>query len=561
MAEVIFFDGGASPSFGWLSNYSKHSFRCKEGLHWTTVEHYFQAQKFYGDAGHMEAIRMASSAKEAKQLGQSREHRLREGYEGMKDEIMLQALRLKFAAHPDLKRRLLGTKGSYLAEYSEKDQYWGTLRDFSGKNRLGELLMQLRQELGGNAAPPKPSSTSEMAAVTAATATTLPATSASRSVPVARPAGDVEKSYEAAVIVMPPKEQWAQIQAIRQKYDKAFVRWMPHINLLFPFVAEGAFSPAMEERLRLALGQLEPFDVELAGFSTFEHSRSNVMFCQPVTTPNKKALHELYDTLIGVFPGCAADRPYHPHLTVGQFAKNQCDHKMSEFSSSWKPIRWTCDRIEIIRRAGSTPFEITKTVGLGAAANSDVSLHSEMEETLRSRLLLWLHKMNGQNQLPRTTEKLANAIANMSFVSYKATAELLYQELLEDGYVSVDSSGGAIVHSVAANNYRSEYSTVGQSYHYHGMGSTNLHSTEASSTQLVLPTRLELTAMAKDRSIRWVGGLRGFTGNAKSFFNQLKHMCTFKVLLEARDVVTYLVDSNVVTLAPDDCTKILAYNL
>lgn len=77
----------------------------------------------------------------------------------------------------------------------------------------------------------------------------------------------------------------------------------------------------MEERLRLALGQLEPFEVELADFDTFEHSRSNVMFCQPVTAPKRRALNELYDALVTVFPACASDRPFHPHLTVGQFAK------------------------------------------------------------------------------------------------------------------------------------------------------------------------------------------------------------------------------------------------
>lgn len=225
---MLFFDGGASPSYGWLSNYSKHSFRCEEGMHWPTVEHYFQAQKFYGDTGHMEAIRMASSANEAKQLGQSREHRLREGYEGMKEDIMLQALRLKFAANPVLKRRLVDTSNIYLAEFSEKDQYWGTLRDLSGRNRLGVILMRLRQELGGMAPPSKPSTASVMATsvVTAAKVATTPQV---RPAPQALPAV-VEKSFEAAVIIMPPKEQWAQIQAIREKYDKAFVRWMPHVR-------------------------------------------------------------------------------------------------------------------------------------------------------------------------------------------------------------------------------------------------------------------------------------------------------------------------------------------
>lgn len=39
------------------------------------------------------------------------------------------------------------------------------------------------------------------------------------------------KTVCSAVIIQPPLEQWNQIQSIREKHDKAFVRWMPHINL------------------------------------------------------------------------------------------------------------------------------------------------------------------------------------------------------------------------------------------------------------------------------------------------------------------------------------------
>lgn len=41
----------------------------------------------------------------------------------------------------------------------------------------------------------------------------------------------MQKSYEAAVIIMPPEDQWEQIQKIRKAHDKAFVRWMPHVSI------------------------------------------------------------------------------------------------------------------------------------------------------------------------------------------------------------------------------------------------------------------------------------------------------------------------------------------
>lgn len=42
----------------------------------------------------------------------------------------------------------------------------------------------------------------------------------------------MEKVVSSAVVVMPPESQWTQIQDIRAKHDKSYVRWMPHINLV-----------------------------------------------------------------------------------------------------------------------------------------------------------------------------------------------------------------------------------------------------------------------------------------------------------------------------------------
>jgi N-glycosidase YbiA len=65
----------------------------------------------------------------------------------VKDSIMLGAVRNKFAAG-ELRELLLGTGDRPLVEASPFDSYWGCGRSGKGKNRLGELLMQARAELG-----------------------------------------------------------------------------------------------------------------------------------------------------------------------------------------------------------------------------------------------------------------------------------------------------------------------------------------------------------------------------------------------------------------------------
>ena len=39
-----------------------------------------------------------------------------------------------------------------------------------------------------------------------------------------------------ALVIIPPKDHWKIIQKIRRKYDKTYLKWPPHINLIWPFV-------------------------------------------------------------------------------------------------------------------------------------------------------------------------------------------------------------------------------------------------------------------------------------------------------------------------------------
>jgi ribA/ribD-fused uncharacterized protein len=133
-----------------LSNFSPHGFQL-DGAYWPTVEHYFQAQKFPSRPVYQQKIRQARSPKDAKTLGRSRKVPLRPDWEEIKDEVMRQALRAKFAANPQLTVILLGTGERELIENAPSDYYWGCERTGTGKNRLGSLLMELRAALMAHA--------------------------------------------------------------------------------------------------------------------------------------------------------------------------------------------------------------------------------------------------------------------------------------------------------------------------------------------------------------------------------------------------------------------------
>jgi len=130
--------------YGEFSNFSPHPIELK-GQIWPTSEHYFQAQKFAGTR-HEEAIQQAKSPMIAARLGRSREYPLRADWESVKDVIMREALEAKFNQHPVLRSLLVGTGNAELIEHTTNDNYWGNGGDGSGRNRLGELLMDLRTQ-------------------------------------------------------------------------------------------------------------------------------------------------------------------------------------------------------------------------------------------------------------------------------------------------------------------------------------------------------------------------------------------------------------------------------
>jgi ribA/ribD-fused uncharacterized protein len=143
MANPIFFFRKGEP-FAELSNFALSEFEA-DGIRWPTVEHYFQAQKFE-ETTYRERIRATRSPMDAKRLGQTRKVPIRSDWESVKEAVMKKALRLKFK-DPRLRSLLLSTKNRMLVEDSPYDRYWGGGRDRKGKNRLGVLLMEIRDEI------------------------------------------------------------------------------------------------------------------------------------------------------------------------------------------------------------------------------------------------------------------------------------------------------------------------------------------------------------------------------------------------------------------------------
>ena len=143
MTEIKFYR--VNDAYGYLSNFAPYPFEIN-GLIWSTLEHYFQAQKFL-DKAIQEKIRRLKSPMDAALEGRNRENPLRSDWEVVRDDIMRLAVFEKFRQNPAIRRELLATGHATLIEHTKNDNYWADNGDGTGKNMLGIILMETRKRL------------------------------------------------------------------------------------------------------------------------------------------------------------------------------------------------------------------------------------------------------------------------------------------------------------------------------------------------------------------------------------------------------------------------------
>ena len=134
-----------SEAYGEFSNFARYPILLA-GKRWPTSEHYFQAQKFE-ETAYQEEIRKEKSPMQAARMGRNRKRPLRKDWESVKVEIMRQAVLAKFTQHSNLRELLLSTGDTRLVEHTTNDTYWGDGGDGTGKNMLGRILMEVREQL------------------------------------------------------------------------------------------------------------------------------------------------------------------------------------------------------------------------------------------------------------------------------------------------------------------------------------------------------------------------------------------------------------------------------
>jgi len=188
------------------------------------------------------------------------------------------------------------------------------------------------------------------------------------------------KAHTSAICIVPPLACWDPIQHVRCFNDKSFVRWPPHVNILYPFEQDeptGAVFQAAAARAADALRHVQPFDLRLQSFGRFDHRSSCTLWLRP---SQGEGLLTVQAALEAAFPHCSdlssdpsrSIEGFEPHLSVGQWkSAAAADAAARRLAAALPPggIGFAVDRVWLISRAGfKDPFAFRWEVPLGGSA-------------------------------------------------------------------------------------------------------------------------------------------------------------------------------------------------
>lgn len=177
------------------------------------------------------------------------------------------------------------------------------------------------------------------------------------------------KTHKTAVTAIPPQHVWEPIQAIRRRHDRHMHRWMPHVNLLYPFVPSTHFSEVLPQ-LEAAAGHIPAFEVTLEGLHFFTHaSGRSTLWLAPQP---QDAFVRLQRALQTAFPAYDEQSRFAdgftPHLSVGQATASAARRLAETLQAEWQPLRFSLDAIALIWRAADTPFEVANWLPLAGSS-------------------------------------------------------------------------------------------------------------------------------------------------------------------------------------------------
>jgi len=182
------------------------------------------------------------------------------------------------------------------------------------------------------------------------------------------------KVHKSAVCIIPLRNVWPVIQSLRCLNDKSFLRWMPHVNLLYPFWEDcGDSFVEASKRIEKALSSVQPFEVSLSRLNHFSHRSYCTVWAG---LDDDTGVTNLQSALAEAFPDCN-DLGYDPSRNIERFCPHlslanvgitaeRVEAWKQEKQGGWPGVRFEVREVALISRSGfDDPFVTRIVVPLG----------------------------------------------------------------------------------------------------------------------------------------------------------------------------------------------------
>ena len=166
-------------------------------------------------------------------------------------------------------------------------------------------------------------------------------------------------STQTALAFLVPLHLQTEINSLRKIHDKAYTKWQPHFNILYPFVDPSLLASAVaiiRETLQ-SEAAVHPIELNTNEVGTFKHRRNATIFLKPSAEPEEQVC-ELRRVLVKAL-GCdesegTRDGIFRPHLSIGQAGlQGNSVERLLEQAMKLASVGWKAMTLVVLKRQES----------------------------------------------------------------------------------------------------------------------------------------------------------------------------------------------------------------
>ncbi|KAK1979376.1 endonuclease/Exonuclease/phosphatase [Colletotrichum cereale] len=173
----------------------------------------------------------------------------------------------------------------------------------------------------------------------------------------------VPATHDTALCLIPPRGQWPSVDRLRFDNDKAYAKWPPHVNLLYPFVKStdpSALRLACDAIVdclisRTSSGEAANLPIRLDSPDYFQHKNGSTLFLCDIDAARTSQLASLRADILAAI-GQTRPGPYNMHMTVAQCEDTTHSSKLEFLLEKLRrqpPVSWEASQLAVLVRAPS----------------------------------------------------------------------------------------------------------------------------------------------------------------------------------------------------------------